>query len=115
MKYDHDYEYAFYANRPDYLNKGEKNAYRYKLTGCFNTGDYWVEVANNKDDIAWVMDKIYSNPTVVKSSIAMQNELGQLMWTDKFGFVEGIKHPKYMDEMGWFKVFSGDALANWPF
>ena len=100
----HDYEYAFEAYSPDYLNKGQKNAYSYKITGCFNTGDYFVESADNKEDLAWVMRKIYNNETISMGSIAMQNKFGQLMWTYAFGFVEGIKHPKYMDSMGCFEV-----------
>lgn len=99
MKYDHDYEFAFYANRPDYLNKGQKNPCNYRFTGCFNTGDYWTMDADNKEQIEAALRTINGNETVMQNTIALQNKFGQLVWTRETGFAEGTRHPAYMDKI----------------
>lgn len=99
MKYDHDYEHAFYALRPEYLTTGKKNPGNYRITGCFNTGDYWVEDADNKEELTAALSKINSNETIVQNTIALQNKFGQLIWTREFGFEKGMKHPAYMDRI----------------
>lgn len=99
MKYDHDYEFAFYANRPDYLNKGQKNPCNYRFTGCFNTGDYWTMDADNKEQIEAALRTINGNETVMQNTIALQNKFGQLVWTRETGFNDGILHPAYMDRI----------------
>lgn len=104
MKYDYDYEFAFYANRPEYLTTGKKNPCRYRLTGCFNTGDYWVEDADNQEELEAAFRTINANETIIQNTIALQNKFGQLMWTREFGFADGIKHPAYMDKMPQMEV-----------
>ena len=99
MKYDHDYEFAFYATRPEYLKTGKTNPCNYRLTGCFNTGDYWVEDADNQEELKAAFKTINRNETIVQNTIAMQNKFGQLIWTREFGFVGDMKHPAYMDKM----------------
>ena len=104
MRYDHDYEFAFYANRPDYLTTGHTNPCNYRLTGCFNTGDYWTEDANNKEDLEAAFRTINRNETIIQYTIALQNKYGQLIWTRVSGFADGIKHPAYMDKMPCLEV-----------
>lgn len=99
MKYDHDYEFAFYATRPEYLKAGETNPCNYRVTGCFNTGDYWTEDADNREELEAAFRTIESNETIILNTIAMQNKYGQLIWSKECGFAEGIAHPKYMDGM----------------
>lgn len=99
MEYDYDYEFAFYAKRPDYLNKGQKNPCNYRFTGCFNTGDYWTMDADNKEQIEAALRTINGNETITQNTIALQNKFGQLVWTREFGFEHGIKHPAYMDKL----------------
>ena len=99
MKYEHDYEFAFYANRPDYLYKGQKNRCNYRFTGCFNTGDYWTMDADNKEQIEAALRTINRNETVIQNTIALQNRFGQLVWTRETGFTDGILHPAYMDKI----------------
>lgn len=99
MIYNHDYEFAFYALRPDYLTTGKKNPCNYRITGCFNTGDYWAEDADNEEELKAAFRAINSNETIIQNTIALQNKFGQLVWTRELGFAEGIKHPAYMDRM----------------
>lgn len=99
MKYEHDYEFAFYANRPDYLYKWQKNPCNYRFTGCFNTGDYWTMDADNKEQIEAALRTINGNETVMQNTIALQNRIGQLVWTRENGFTEGTWHPAYMDKL----------------
>lgn len=99
MKYDHDYEHAFYALRPEYLTTGKKNPCNYRITGCFNTGDYFCDDADNKEELEYFLDRIEHNETIVKNTVAIQNKFGQLIWTREFGFVDDMKHPAYMDRM----------------
>lgn len=99
MKYDYDYEFAFYANRPAYLYKGQKNPCNYRFTGCFNTGDYWTMDADNKEQIEAALRTINRNETVIQNTIALQNKFGQLVWTREGGFTEGTWHPAYMDRL----------------
>lgn len=99
MRYDYDYEYAFYALRPEYLTTGKKNPGNYRITGCFNTGDYFCDDADNKEELEYFLDRIGRNDTIVQNSVAIQNKLGQLVWTRELGFNDTIKHPAYMDRM----------------
>lgn len=99
MIYQYDYEFAFYANRPEYIKTGKKNPCNYRLTGCFNTGDYWVEDADNKEELETAFRTVNSNETIVQNTIALQNKFGQLIWTREFGFEKGMKHPAYMDRI----------------
>lgn len=103
MRYDHDYEFAFNAFRPDF-HKGQRNPYNYRLTGCFTTGDYWEENADNKEGLEAAMRNINRNDTILQNSIALQNKVGQLIWTREFGFDRSTSHPKYMDSMDCFDV-----------
>ena len=104
MRIEYEYEYAFFAFRPAYLTKGQKNPGNYRITGCFNNGDYWCDDADNKEELEYFLDRIGRNETIVQNSVAIQNKLGQLVWTREFGFAEGIKHPAYMDKMPQMEV-----------
>lgn len=100
MRYD--YEDAFEHYRPHYLTTGRKNPCKYRITGEFNTGDYWCEDANNKDDLQYWMYEISRNQTIRMNTIAVQNQFGQLIWTRELGFNDG-NHPKFMDSMRCFE------------
>lgn len=99
MIYEHDYEFAFNALRPDYIGKGQKNPCNYRLTGCFNTGDYWTQDADNEEELKAAFRTVNGNETVQQNSIALQNKYGQLVWSREFGFEAGIVHPAYMDKI----------------
>lgn len=99
----HDYEDAFDHYRPEYLVTGRKNPCRYRITGEFNTADFWCEDADNKEEIEDIFSKINRNETIIQNTISMQNEFGQLMWTKEFGWSDTIKHPKYMDTLKCFE------------
>ncbi len=99
MIYQHDYEFAFYANRPEYLKTGKKNPCNYRFTGCFNTGDYWTLDADNQEQIEAAFRTINGNETIIQNTIALQNKCGQLIWTREDGFTRGMNHPGYMDRL----------------
>lgn len=104
MRYEHDYEFAFYNYRPEYLATGKKNAARYTITGTYTNGEYFRDYADNKEDVNYHLNTLRNRAEVRPDTIAMQNEIGQLMWNSETGFNEGIIHPKYMDRMECMKI-----------
>lgn len=102
MTYEHAFEYAFYHYRPEYLSTGKKNPSAYTITATTKSGDYFRRYADSKQDIIDVMSEIKKSCVVDDASLAMQNDIGQLMWTREFGWTDDIAHPKYMDMMACF-------------
>lgn len=42
---------------------------KYIIFGSFNTGDHWQEYADNKQELARVLDKVKNNPCVVSYTV----------------------------------------------
>lgn len=99
MKYEHNYEEAFYHYRPEYLATGRKNSNQYTITGEYTNGDYFRENADNEEDVDHVLNLLRNRAEVKPDTIALQNRIGQLLWNSETGFNDGIIHPKYMDRM----------------
>ena len=95
MNYTHDYEYAFYHFRPDYVCKGQRNPGRYTITGCYTNGDYFRIYAENRKQLVEWLNGLRDRSNVDPASIAVQNRIGQLLWTSETGDT-GIA-PKYMN------------------
>lgn len=95
MTYTHDYEYAFYHFRPDYVCKGQRNPGRYTITGCYTNGDYFRIYAENRKQLVEWLNGLRDRSNVDPASIAVQNRIGQLLWTSETGDT-GIA-PKYMN------------------
>lgn len=104
MIYEHNYEFAFYHYRTEYMVTGKKNWGRYTLTGCYTNGDYFRFYCSNKDSVEYRLNQLRNATEVEPDSIAMQNEIGQLMWNSETGFNDGLIHPKYMDSMECMKT-----------
>lgn len=92
-----EYDRLHESVNPHYLRTGRKNPSRYNFAGFFNTGDVWVERADNKDEVEYVYLKIMTNEAITRFILA--NELGQPMFDSKSGWNEHIIHPKYMDKI----------------
>ncbi len=100
MRYDHNYEFAFYHYQPDYLGKCEKNHYNYCVTACRMDGTYFFQGADNKDELEKLLLNVnFPMMHIEVDSVAVQNRFGQLVWNSETGFNDDIIHPKYMDKM----------------
>lgn len=109
MRYDRNYEFAFYHYQPDYLGKGEKNHYNYCVTACRMDGTYFFQGADNKDELEELLLNVnFPMMHIEVDSVAIQNRFGQLVWNSETGFNDDITHPKYMDKMPIM-----DVKRNW--
>ena len=98
MNYTHDYEYAFYHFRPDYMGKSDKaktNIARYTITGTYVNGEYFRLYADNRKDLEYWLNRIRDDVKVDTNSIAVQNKVGQLLWNCETGASDIA--PKYMN------------------
>lgn len=41
----------------------------YIITGIFNNGEKWTETADNKKELARVLEKVNNNPTIIHASV----------------------------------------------
>lgn len=94
MRYDHDYEYAYYNYRPE---NGKKNVARYTITGCRINGDYFRFYADNRKDLADWLENLRWDSTVDTNSIAVQNRIGQLLWNSETGITKIDIAPRFMN------------------
>ena len=118
MRYDHNYEYAFYHFRPDYMGKSDKaktNIAKYTITGCYVNSEYFRLYADNRHDLEYWLNRIRDDVKVDPNSIAVQNRIGRLLWNCETGASDIA--PKYMDGktndsdqcfyVGFWKDYSG--------
>lgn len=78
-----------------YLETGGKLPARYVFYGFFNTGDTWMDAADNEDELAFSLKRILSNPTI--GDVVLVNKYGQLLWS-RYGGRTNVDAPKYFDK-----------------
>lgn len=91
MKYEETYNHY----KPD---GGEKNYYKYVVTGIYKSGGYFFRGADNKYELENALYIANWNKVLI-DSVAVQDRTGGLIWDSVNGFNEAVKHPKYMDLM----------------
>ena len=98
MRYDHNYEYAFYHFQPDYMGRNDRaktNIARYTITGAYVNGEYFRLYADNRKDLEYWLNQIRYDTKVDITSIAVQNRIGQLLWNCETGASDIA--PKFMN------------------